>query len=78
MSSSITWLSASARSRFSSRMQSSKFNRSFRLNFELCILLENLDLALALSQVMLDDMRVSRLLPTQRPQNFFHRLADAS
>lgn len=53
-------------------------NRSFRLNFELCILLENLDLALALSQVMLDDMRVSNLLPAQRSQSFLHRLADAS
>ncbi|MEO8001348.1 MAG: cardiolipin synthase [Arenimonas sp.] len=53
-------------------------NRSFRLNFELCILLENLDLALALSQVMLDDMRISALMPKHRPQTWLNQLAEAS
>ncbi len=52
-------------------------NRSFRLNFELCILLENLDLALALSQVMLEDMRLSSLLPKPRPLTRLNQLAEA-
>ena len=53
-------------------------NRSFRLNFELCILLENLDLALALSQVLLDDMQKSRPVSKSRVQSFLNRLAEAS
>lgn len=53
-------------------------NRSFKLNFELCILLENLDLALALSQVLLDDMQKSRPVSKVRIQSFLNRLAEAS
>ena len=53
-------------------------NRSFRLNFELCILLENMDVALALSSVMLDDIRISELMPKQRPQTWLNQLAEAS
>jgi cardiolipin synthase len=52
-------------------------NRSFRLNFELCILLENLDLALALSQVLLDDMQKSVVISKLRHPNLLNRLAEA-
>jgi len=52
-------------------------NRSFRLNFELCILLENLDLALALSRIMLEDMHISNLIPKPRPQTRLNQLAEA-
>lgn len=52
-------------------------NRSFRLNFELCILLENLDLALALSQVMLEDMQKSLPVSKLRAQPWLKRLAEA-
>jgi cardiolipin synthase A/B len=53
-------------------------NRSFRLNFELCILLENLDLSLALSKVILEDMQISSLTPQTRFVSPLNRLAEAS
>lgn len=53
-------------------------NRSFRLNFELCILLEDADLAQALNQVLLEDIEKSRIIKKIHPQNLLHRLAEAS
>ena len=53
-------------------------NRSFRLNFELCILLEDADLAQALNQVLLEDIEKSRIIKRIHPQNLLHRLAEAS
>lgn len=53
-------------------------NRSFRLNFELCILLEDSNLALALSQVLLEDMNKSQNIIKLEAQNLLNRLAEAS
>ncbi len=53
-------------------------NRSFRLNFELCILLEDTDLALALSQVLLEDMNNSQKIIKLESQTLLNRLAEAS
>ena len=53
-------------------------NRSFRLNFELCILLEDADLAQALSQVLQEDIEKSRIIKKIHSQNLLHRLAEAS
>jgi len=53
-------------------------NRSFRLNFELCILLEDADLAEDLNQVLLEDIEKSQLIKKLGPQNLLHRLAEAS
>lgn len=52
-------------------------NRSFRLNFELCILLEDGKLALALDQVLQADMNKSKKVPKLRVQTFPSRLAEA-
>lgn len=52
-------------------------NRSFRLNFELCILLEDLDLALALSEVLLEDMKNSWVFPKQRSESLLNQLTEA-
>jgi len=52
-------------------------NRSFRLNFEVCILLEDLDQALALNRVMLEDMRACQILDKRREQSLLNRLAEA-
>ena len=52
-------------------------NRSFRLNFELCILLENSQLATALETVLQDDMKKSKKVPKLRVQPFLSRLAEA-
>jgi cardiolipin synthase A/B len=52
-------------------------NRSFRLNFELCVLLENAELALALTQVLLEDMEKCLVLPKQRRQSLVNRLLEA-
>ncbi len=53
-------------------------NRSFRLNFELCILLEDTDLALALSQVLLEDINNSQKIIKLKSQTLLNRLAEAS
>ncbi len=53
-------------------------NRSFRLNFELCILIEDTNLAQDLHQVLLEDIEKSRLIKKILPQNLLHRLAEAS
>ena len=53
-------------------------NRSFRLNFELCILLEDADLAQDLNQVLLEDIEKSHLIKKLAPQNLLQRLAEAS
>ena len=53
-------------------------NRSFRLNFELCILLEDADLAQALNQVLQEDIEKSRIIKKIHPQNLLRRLAEAS
>ncbi len=52
-------------------------NRSFRLNFELCILLEDSQLASALSKVLQDDMNKSKKVPKLRVQAFSSRLFEA-
>ncbi len=52
-------------------------NRSFRLNFELCVLLENSQLASALDKVLQDDMNKSKKVPKLRTQPFLSRLAEA-
>ena len=53
-------------------------NRSFRLNFELCIMLEDSDLALTLSQVLLEDMNNSQKIIKLKSQTLLNRLAEAS
>jgi cardiolipin synthase A/B len=52
-------------------------NRSFRLNFELCVLLEDSDLAQALNQVLVEDMQKSQPVLKARPQTHLQRLAEA-
>lgn len=52
-------------------------NRSFRLNFELCILLEDTAIAADLSKVLQEDMKKAKKVPKKRAQPFFTRLAEA-
>lgn len=52
-------------------------NRSFRLNFELCILLENPELGLALAKVMQHDIRLCKTISKHRAKNRLDQLAEA-
>lgn len=52
-------------------------NRSFRLNFELCILVEDKDLAADLTKVLEVDMSKSRRIPRQLASSFMNRLSEA-
>lgn len=52
-------------------------NRSFRLNFELCILLEDSKLASALNDVLLDDMKKCKKIPKHKALPFLSRLSEA-
>lgn len=52
-------------------------NRSFRLNFELCILLEDSGLAANLETILLEDIHKSRQVPGQKNQSFVNRLLEA-
>ncbi|MEO6173444.1 MAG: cardiolipin synthase, partial [Arenimonas sp.] len=52
-------------------------NRSFRLNFELCILLEDSKLALALNEILLEDMHKSKKMPKHRELSFLNRLSES-
>lgn len=52
-------------------------NRSFRLNFELCVLFEDIALARTLAQVMQEDIDKCQLLPKNRKQSLPNRLAEA-
>ena len=52
-------------------------NRSFRLNFELCILLENRALGLALGQLLETDMHKSKRAPKIRKLSRLNQLAEA-
>jgi cardiolipin synthase len=53
-------------------------NRSFRLNFELSLLLRDATLAAALERVILDDLRETREIVAPREQGLGPRLAEAS
>jgi cardiolipin synthase A/B len=52
-------------------------NRSFRLNFELCILLEDPGLAESLNKVLVEDMQKSLPILKTRRQTHLNRLAEA-
>ncbi len=52
-------------------------NRSFRLNFELGVLLEDRGLAAVLSQALQQDLETSSLLSEYRPQSLLNRLVEA-
>jgi len=52
-------------------------NRSFRLNFELCILLEDRALAADLSEVFDEDMQKSRRVEKLMASSFMNRLSEA-
>jgi cardiolipin synthase A/B len=52
-------------------------NRSFRLNFELCVLFENLQVASSLETIMSKDFDDADLVTSPRPLGFAARLAEA-
>ncbi len=52
-------------------------NRSFRLNFELCILLEDAGVAAELTKVLEDDIHKSKRVPKDRATSFMNRLLEA-
>ncbi len=52
-------------------------NRSFRLNFELCVLFEDVGVAQALDSVLTRDFSLARQVPTDRSPALRRRLAEA-
>ncbi|KFN43793.1 cardiolipin synthase [Arenimonas oryziterrae] len=53
-------------------------NRSFRLNFELCVLFEDTAVAADLEAVLSEDLGKAAEVPPQRPMSLLHRLIDAA
>jgi cardiolipin synthase A/B len=52
-------------------------NRSFRLNFELCILLENSNFCCTLADVLLEDMNKSLIVSKPRIPSLLNRLGES-